>query len=1005
MIIADMNIMRSQFLAKTVMLLALSAPSVAYGACNIGQDAKQINEINFGRIKLYGFPTGSLKVEAQHALSDGDSWPFTLRTPGNHIGIAVTAPGVDMSQSLSMDAVMDLERPITGYIVERISGGSCRRELRLNDNILVGNSIHARSGRFGTSFGGKIPLSGLKLEVEKQTGFADSKGQTTGTFQLVGSNIKIVDASIGLPTVNELRVPVDFKTIQGGTLEFELPVSTLIARIGTGAIASNPVVLTSKGGAELVFHEMRISAPRFTIASIAAEFRNYHPTLSFDGWNVITPSRLTLSLGLSAQANDIKLLKIGHVSGEDNAAARGMLSLKPELVVVKSAYVVADRFTLFDVNNHPLISGGGRGMLESLSKLDIDCTATIDKPLVDPPAGVVFAYAFSSVKVHAGGSKSNVAITGDGVFSSLQFGTLIINKATIPFSFAKNINGASVDIVVSKGVGALSLNSNGSVQFGGVARDLTIRASFGGYYNSTLEVDLPPGGASADVSPGPFQVPIMGGTLSLKPGNIHISNGFPISMSSKLAGGRLTLGQPNFGLAGLQLRPRDLSEGIAVQGGEVQRNADKFLFDIDPLNPGPISIDIAFDLPGFQIQPPTPIKSVLFEIGGFDVEVTSLAVKNFRVALSDSELTVLLRALSIGVGQFSPKAPEPGQSIVQPNLSGVASRPFEIDQASLSGAITPLPPSFAEFDIGGLTFGASQLTYIGPSGIKATSGSAEVNIASLTARQTSRGKEATIDGSIALLNTNVAWWGSPNGLASVDKLAVTLHGEAQKPDGSLSLNASQVTVSGGVNIPLGTKPDGNHGCSLVVPANGQLTLTDLFGTLAVAKGNAHGVIESDGGSLGEFSYFGHQDCRFNQPVQLFSVTISYPCIGTWKDPVRTCTSTIRPIVTVGMVFAVKAFDANVQPYKTFFNIENNGLVGACSISISKLYPKVPPIFSIAPQIPIGGDVAKIVNDIISFATGAVESTLVAGLLDLYSAMVLVGFGEANPVQGNNCPSS
>lgn len=176
----------------------------------------------------------------------------------------------------------------------------------------------------------------------------------------------------------------------------------------------------------------------------------------------------------------------------------------------------------------------------------------------------------------------------------------------------------------------------------------------------------------------------------------------------------------------------------------------------------------------------------------------------------------------------------------------------------------------------------------------------------------------------------------------------------------------------------------------------------MFGTLQVSKGKANGIIESDGGDLGEVIYFGHQDCRWDQLVKLGSFTIYWPCFGTWKDPVRTCSQTISPSFTIGMVFAVKAVDINVQPSKTFFNVEDDGKVGACSISIDKMFAKVPPIYSIAPQIPIGGEVARVVNDLISVATGGIETELTAGLLNLYSLMTFVGYGKANPVI-NNCP--
>ena len=50
----------------------------ALAACNMGEDAKNITEIEFGRLKFYGFPGGFLTVFDQHTLPDDDGWPFAL---------------------------------------------------------------------------------------------------------------------------------------------------------------------------------------------------------------------------------------------------------------------------------------------------------------------------------------------------------------------------------------------------------------------------------------------------------------------------------------------------------------------------------------------------------------------------------------------------------------------------------------------------------------------------------------------------------------------------------------------------------------------------------------------------------------------------------------------------------------------------------------------------------------------------------------------------------------
>jgi hypothetical protein len=46
------------------------------------------------------------------------------------------------------------------------------------------------------------------------------------------------------------------------------------------------------------------------------------------------------------------------------------------------------------------------------------------------------------------------------------------------------------------------------------------------------------------------------------------------------------------------------------------------------------------------------------------------------------------------------------------------------------------------------------------------------------------------------------------------------------------------------------------------------------------------------------------------------------------------------------------------------------------------------------------DCFGVVNDLILVGTGAMESTLTSGLLDLYSLMNLAGFGRHNPVKND-----
>jgi hypothetical protein len=95
-------------IGRIVLALALFsslASTVAYGACNMGEDAKNITELNFGRLKLFGFPAGALSVSGQHALPDADSWPFSLKSPNRQMSIAVVVPGTATSVPFSFTGI------------------------------------------------------------------------------------------------------------------------------------------------------------------------------------------------------------------------------------------------------------------------------------------------------------------------------------------------------------------------------------------------------------------------------------------------------------------------------------------------------------------------------------------------------------------------------------------------------------------------------------------------------------------------------------------------------------------------------------------------------------------------------------------------------------------------------------------------------------------------------------------------------------------------------------
>jgi hypothetical protein len=99
---------------------------------------------------------------------------------------------------------MTTNKPITGFILERITADGCRRELRIRDNDLAGNAIQLKSGSIENSFGGLVHLAGLKLQIERQIDLSDRKAHVRGTLLLKARDIKITGSQIRLPGTDRL---------------------------------------------------------------------------------------------------------------------------------------------------------------------------------------------------------------------------------------------------------------------------------------------------------------------------------------------------------------------------------------------------------------------------------------------------------------------------------------------------------------------------------------------------------------------------------------------------------------------------------------------------------------------------------------------------------------------------------------------------------------------------------------------------------------------------------
>jgi hypothetical protein len=228
-------------IAFALLLFTALLPSVSRAACNMGEDARNITEKYFGRLKLSGFSAGSLTVSGQHALPDADSWPFSLRPPNNEMRIEVAVPATANSLPLSLEGKMTISKPITGFILERITGDGCRRELRVKDNDLVGSNIVVKSGSVENSFGGKFILSGLKLQIAHQINLSDRKGQVRGALLFKGRDVKIIGSQIRLPGGDQLPTTVNFSSRPEQDVSFDISLEGSLATLHSAQIASENI--------------------------------------------------------------------------------------------------------------------------------------------------------------------------------------------------------------------------------------------------------------------------------------------------------------------------------------------------------------------------------------------------------------------------------------------------------------------------------------------------------------------------------------------------------------------------------------------------------------------------------------------------------------------------------------------------------------------------------------------------------------------------------------------
>ncbi|WP_439397230.1 hypothetical protein ACRQ5Q_09055 [Bradyrhizobium sp. PMVTL-01] len=244
----------------------------SFAACNMGEDAKNITQLNFGKLKLAGISPGDLRVTGQHALPDKDSWPFVLRVKNNQIDLSVSGVNTSSSAPLKFEATMQMTRPITGFILERMTPSGCNREIRIQDGDLNGNTIRFKNGTVNNSFGGTIPLAGLEWKVQRQEDVSDLRGRASGKIRLAGPKIKIVGAQVRLPGQGKLPVTTNLTSAQNGNISLDLALGTLGATIRSATLLTdslsfaassfpdnwNNVFLAGEGGAAVQVEDLKL---------------------------------------------------------------------------------------------------------------------------------------------------------------------------------------------------------------------------------------------------------------------------------------------------------------------------------------------------------------------------------------------------------------------------------------------------------------------------------------------------------------------------------------------------------------------------------------------------------------------------------------------------------------------------------------------------------------------------------------------------------------------------
>ncbi|MBB4216056.1 hypothetical protein FHT79_003243 [Rhizobium sp. BK212] len=955
-----------KLIALSMLAIALVILSCApsHATCNIGQDAKEISSLELGALRLDNIPRGGFRLLSQQAGTSSDAWRFELTGRSSSLSVTFRSAGTIVRASLQ------LRRPIFGTVRETLAAGACRRTFWIDRGTLTGARLKVLSGRLRADIAGELVAEGATFAITNNTIIVYQNNSVSGSIELRGHGFRMTRSIVAIPGVGDM--PVEFRA--SGTVSVSIALESLVVHIENGALianrvgSSNPVRLDSR---------YTITASKLNIASLILRVGGARPNLFLKGLRLSDATIEYSEFGKIA-ARKIPILTIDEISGPADIVKKiPVLDLaNSEIHGLKGVALSLD---ILNSAGEMIASGSGNITIKLLNQSTISARLTLAKPISREFETSAYSGQFKNLSIGLVGSRQDPAIRVSAVLSSLRLGALSVTSSAINVEgIGQGERPLAIKAAIGKGEATL-----GKGEIVGSLFDVFIGAYLSGINETTRAVlAVKPGNLRAKFRTSATSFPLFGGKISFPPSSYQLDNDTDLTFGPETVA-KLALGTVDASIDGVRLIPSEGESAVTFQTNVAHSAPNASLgITLDPGASLPILLTAHFEIPGFELKFP----SIPFEIGSFEFSVSSFGVRSFAIDIWGAAASVAMNTITVGIDSFKPRKPKVGEPSPSLDVSGKSPEPFSIGKLQGMFDLSPWPPSFSDLAVNDLVMQTTDVSYNGPQELHVHASNADIKIphAWLPSEHLPPHHDPYVSMSFVAKKTEVSWHGAPNGTANIDNLAVTLHGQPAHLDGKLDISSGVIALSGKANIPLGTKPDGNHGCTLTVPANVAFSILKLDGTINVIGGKPAGHIAVNDFNIGHIDYWGHQDCRWDQLV-IIDVIIPYPCgFFKWCNTVE---------FDLGWVFAVKAVNLHFQPAVVEFQIGSDGGFEACKFSVAQILPIVPPVFSIAPQLPswIGGDVARWINDLASVATGTVETLLTANALALESVISLVDF--------------